>query len=72
MKKISVVIPMYCEEEVADICYKRVVSNLKKSSDRYSYEIVFINDGSKDDTLDILKKIADNDKNVKVISFSRN
>ena len=72
MKKISVVIPMYCEEEVADICYKRVVNNLKKLSDRYSYEIVFINDGSKDDTLDILKKIADNDKNVKVISFSRN
>ena len=72
MKKISVVIPMYCEEEVVDICYKRVVSNLKKLSDRYSYEIVFINDGSKDDTLDILKKIADNDKNVKVISFSRN
>ena len=36
MKKISVVIPMYCEEEVADICYKRVVSNLKKLSDRYT------------------------------------
>ena len=72
MKKISVVIPMYCEEEVADICYKRVVSNLKKLSDRYSYEIIFINDGSKDDTLDILKKIANNDKNVRIISFSRN
>lgn len=72
MKKISVVIPMYCEEEVVDICYKRVVSNLKKLSDRYSYEVIFINDGSKDDTLDILKKIADNDKNVKIISFSRN
>ena len=72
MKKISVVIPMYCEEEVADICYKRVVINLKKLSDRYSYEIIFINDGSKDDTLDILKRIADNDKNVKIISFSRN
>ena len=28
MKKISVVIPMYCEEEVVDICYKRVVNNL--------------------------------------------
>ncbi len=72
MKKISVVIPMYCEEEVVDICYKRVVSNFKKLSDRYSYEIIFINDGSKDDTLDILKKITDNDKNVKIISFSRN
>lgn len=72
MKKISVVIPMYCEEEVADICYKRVVNNLKKLSDRYSYEVVFINDGSKDNTLNILKKIASNDDNVKIISFSRN
>ena len=72
MKKISVVIPMYCEEEVADICYKRVVSNLKKLSDKYSYEIIFINDGSKDSTLKILKKIASNDDKVKIISFSRN
>lgn len=72
MKKISVVIPMYYEEEVADICYKRVVNNLKKLSDKYSYEIIFINDGSKDSTLEILKKIVSNDDNVKIISFSRN
>lgn len=72
MKKISVVIPMYYEEEVVDICYKRVVNNLKKLSDKYSYEIIFINDGSKDSTLEILKKIASNDDNVKIISFSRN
>lgn len=72
MKKISVVIPMYYEEEVADICYKRVVNNLKNLSDKYNYEIIFINDGSKDSTLEILKKIASNDDNVKIISFSRN
>ena len=72
MKKISIVIPMYYEEEVADICYKRVVNNLKKLSDKYNYEIIFINDGSKDSTLEILKKIASNDDNVKIISFSRN
>ncbi len=72
MKKISVVIPMYYEEEVVDICYKRVVNNLKKLSDKYNYEIIFINDGSKDFTLEILKKIASNDDNVKIISFSRN
>ena len=72
MKKLSVVIPMYCEEEVVDICYKRVVNNLKKLSDKYNYEIIFINDGSKDSTFEILKKIASNDDNVKIISFSRN
>ena len=71
MKKISVVIPMYYEEEVAQQCYDRVVETLKKI-ENYEYEIIFVNDGSKDKTLEILEKIAQNDKNVKVISFSRN
>ena len=71
MKKVSMVIPMYYEEQVAEECYKRVTENLKKLSD-YDYEIIFVNDGSKDKTLDILEKIAKEDKNVKIISFSRN
>ena len=71
MKKISVVIPMYYEEEVAEQCYKRmsdVLSNIKN----YDYELICINDGSKDKTLEILENIAKNDKKVKVISFARN
>ena len=72
MNKVSVVIPMYYEEEVAEICYDRVSTVLRKLSDKYEYEIIFVNDGSKDKTLSILKNIADNDKCVKVISFSRN
>ena len=71
MKKISVVIPMYYEEEVAEECYKRVKEVLT-SLENYEYEIIFINDGSKDKTLEILEKIASEDNNVKVISFSRN
>lgn len=72
MRKISVVIPMYYEEEVAQICYNRVSSVLKELADKYEYEIIFVNDGSKDKTLNILKSIADSDKCVKIISFSRN
>ena len=72
MNKVSVVIPMYYEEEVAELCYDRVSNVLKKLSDKYEYEIIFVNDGSKDKTLKILKDIANNDKCVKVISFSRN
>ena len=68
MKKVSVVIPMYCEEEVAEECYKRVSKTLKE----YEYEIIFVNDGSQDKTLKILEEIARKDSNVKVISFSRN
>ena len=71
MKKISVVIPMYYEEEVAEECYKRMIEVLKGIGN-YEYEIIFVNDGSKDKTLSILEKIANEDKNVKVISFSRN
>ena len=71
MKKISIVIPMYYEEQVAEECYKRV-TNVLKSIENYDYEIIFINDGSKDKTLDILEKLAQNDGKVKVISFSRN
>ena len=71
MKKISVVIPMYCEEEVAKQCYERMIKTLK-NIENYEYEIIFVNDGSKDKTLEILEEIAKIDKNVKVISFSRN
>lgn len=72
MNKVSVVIPMYYEEEVAEICYDRVSVVLKSLSNKYTYEIIFVNDGSKDKTLSILKSIANNDKCVKIISFSRN
>lgn len=71
MKKVSVVIPMYYEEEVAEECYKRVSKTLKELKE-YEYEIIFVNDGSQDKTLKILEEIARKDSNVKVISFSRN
>ena len=71
MKKISVVIPMYYEEEVADCCYERVSDVLQKIED-YDYEIIFVNDGSKDKTLELLRMMAERDERVKVVSFSRN
>ena len=69
--KISVVIPMYYEEEVANECYKKVQKILNRL-EKYDYEIIFVNDGSKDRTLEILEEIAKKDEKVKVISFSRN
>ena len=71
MKKISIVIPMYFEEEVANECYNRTKKMLNTLKN-YDYEIIFVNDGSKDKTLQILENIAQNDNNVKVLSFSRN
>lgn len=71
MKKISLVVPMYYEEEVVNECYKRLTKALKEIKE-YNYEIIFVNDGSKDKTLPLLEKIAVKDKKVKVISLSRN
>ena len=72
MKTVSVVIPMYYEEEVAKECYEKVSNVLKSLEEKYDYEIIFVNDGSKDKTLEILKDIAKDDKRAKIISFSRN
>ena len=71
MKKISVVIPMYFEEEVANECYNRT-KKILNSLNNYEHEILFVNDGSKDKTLEILANIAKNDMCVKILSFSRN
>ena len=71
MKMISIIIPMYCEEEVVEECYKRFTNMLEKL-ENYEYEIIFIDDGSKDRTLELLEEIAQKDKKIKIISFSRN
>ena len=71
MKKISVVIPMYYEEEMVNTCYKELKMVLSKLKN-YDYEMIFVNDGSLDKTLPLLTKIAKSDKDVKIISLSRN
>lgn len=67
---ISVVVPMYYEEEVVNECYRRLKGVMNSSG--LNYEFIFVNDGSQDRTLDILKEIAKNDKKVKIIDFARN
>ena len=71
MKKISVVIPMYNEESVASECLKKVSDVFLNLKD-YDYELIIVNDGSQDKTLEILEEKAKNDKKIKIISFSRN
>lgn len=71
MKKISVVIPMYNEEEVAKTSYLRIQKVLEEL-EQYDYEMIFVNDGSKDKTLELLEEIAQNNEKVKILSFARN
>jgi polyisoprenyl-phosphate glycosyltransferase len=72
-KKISLIIPCYNEEAGLPNLYK-VLTDLWQSQleDRYDYELVFIDDGSKDETLNEILKLSQLDKNVLVIEFSRN
>ena len=70
-KKISVIVPCYNEEESLPIFYEeinKVMNEMKK----VKFELIFINDGSKDRTLKILRELAKKDKHVRYISFSRN
>lgn len=66
----SVVIPVYNEEEVVNECYLRIKKVMDMTNE--SYEIIFVNDGSKDKTDEIVREMCDKDNNVKLIDFSRN
>ena len=70
MKKITVLIPCYNEEAVLETAYRRFSHVFAPSA--YDYELIMINDGSQDRTFEILSSLAQADKHVKVISFSRN
>ncbi|MCI8293930.1 MAG: glycosyltransferase family 2 protein [Hespellia sp.] len=70
-EKISLVVPCYNEEEVLPYFYEefcKVALDLPE----YSLEVIFVNDGSKDRTLEIVKDFAERDQRVKYVSFSRN
>lgn len=69
---LSVVVPMYNESEGVDLFhYKILLPELKKAA-KNSFEIIYVNDGSKDNTLELLTKIAKSDTSVRVVNLSRN
>ena len=70
MKKLSLIVPCYNEEEALPLFYQEVFRVLKNME--CHYEIIFINDGSSDNTMDVIKEIAVKDPNVIYLSFSRN
>lgn len=68
MLSLSVVIPVFDEAESLPHLYKELVASLKGKN----YEIIFVDDGSKDNSLNLLKKIAEKDKRVRIFSFRKN
>lgn len=69
-QKISIIVPCYNEMESLPIFYKEITAILEKIN--YDYEILFVNDGSKDNTLNILKEFSKKNDKITYISFSRN
>lgn len=71
MKKITIIIPAYNEEESLPYLYERL-DKLMTSMKNYEFEILFVNDGSKDKTINIIKELRQKDKKISYVDFSRN
>lgn len=71
MKLITIVVPCYNEEEVLPLFYEQLTT-VTDSITNYMFELLFVNDGSNDKTLEIIKSIAKKDERVKFMNLSRN
>ena len=70
MNKISIIVPCYNEQQSLPLFYKEIKAVFDRL--KYDYELLFINDGSKDDTLAVMRDLAKKDKNITYVSLSRN
>ncbi len=70
MTQLSVVVPLYNEEENLLLLYQRLNGVMAKLG--VDYEYVFVNDGSRDDTIQVLRTLAEKDAHIKFVDFSRN
>lgn len=71
-KLISVVLPSYREEKNVPLVYAELIKNLEKISEKYDFEIIFVNDGSPDNTWEEVLKLCEKDERVKGVNLSRN
>ena len=71
MKKIDIIIPAYNEEEALPFLFERLEKIMEENSN-YEFEILFINDGSKDKTLELIKKQREIDSRISYVDLSRN
>lgn len=72
---LTVVVPAFNEQEAIPIFYKEITKEaevLKNSRKDLDIEIVFVDDGSKDDSLNVIKSLRKEDRRVRFVSFSRN
>ncbi len=71
MKKIDIIVPCYNEEESLEM-FENCMESIFKELTEYEYSVIYVNDGSQDRTLDIIKAYSEKKMNVDYISFARN
>ena len=71
MEKISLIVPCYNEEEVLPLFYQEV-TRVAGLMGEYDFEFLFVDDGSRDNTIKVVRELAGKDERVKYVSFSRN
>lgn len=70
MNKLSIVIPIYYNEDTLQMCYEDLKQKVLEKLE--SYELILVDDGSKDNSWNVMKEIAKTDKNIKLVKLSRN
>lgn len=71
MKKVTIIVPAYNEEESLPFLYERL-EKLMNENTNYEFEILFVNDGSEDKTIDLIKEYREKDKRINYVDFARN
>ena len=71
-KKISIIIPVYRNEGSLSITYDRIINLFKSELNDYELELIFVNDGSDDSSLEILISLKSKDNAIRIINFTRN
>ena len=71
-KLCSCIVPCFNEEEVIPLYYEEMQKVRKQEEGKIDFEIIFIDDGSKDKTLEVIKKLSEQDECIHYVSFSRN
>ncbi len=71
MKKVTIIVPAYNEQESLPYLYERL-EKMMNSIENYDFEILFINDGSKDKTIDLIKEYRQKDSRINYVDFARN
>jgi glycosyltransferase involved in cell wall biosynthesis len=69
--KISIIVPLFNEEESLNPLYEQIISSLTNMG-KPDYEIIFVDDGSTDNSLNVIKELSQSDSNIKYISFRKN